>query len=224
MKTTLEPTDQTYSELQYAYAYYNEKLFGGQLPDCLITLQRKNRARGYYCRDSFTHQTTGENADEIALNPHYFALRRNDEVLSTLAHEMVHLKQYRFGQPGRGRYHNKQWADWMEGIGLCPSSTGKPGGNRTGDSMTHYIVSGGRFEVVTAQLLNQGFGLSWAEYVPDAAATDSGHDMPSVEVVATTGNRWKYTCPSCALNAWAKPHAALVCGDCDEDLISENDV
>jgi hypothetical protein len=28
----------------------------------------------------------------------------------------------------------------------------------------------------------------------------------------------KYTCPTCGQNAWAKPEASLVCGDCQEEM------
>ena len=41
----ITPTAQTYGELQFAYNYYNANLFAGQLPDCLITLQRKGLRR-----------------------------------------------------------------------------------------------------------------------------------------------------------------------------------
>ena len=96
----------------------------------------------------------------------------------------------------------------------------------TGQRQTRRVCrSGGRFEDVTAQLLKQGFGLSWAEYIPDIEATNNEQGTPAIDSPeATTGNRWKYTCPGCALNAWTKPHASLMCGECDEDMISENDI
>jgi hypothetical protein len=31
----------------------------------------------------------------------------------------------------------------------------------------------------------------------------------------------KYTCPTCEQNAWAKPDASLVCGECLERMISQ---
>ena len=33
------PTEQAYSELQHAYDVFNTRLFAGQLPPCLITMQ-----------------------------------------------------------------------------------------------------------------------------------------------------------------------------------------
>jgi hypothetical protein len=37
----MKPTQETYSALQTAYEHFNRELFGGALPECLITLQRK---------------------------------------------------------------------------------------------------------------------------------------------------------------------------------------
>jgi len=38
------------------------------------------------------------------------------------------------------------------------------------------------------------------------------------EAKAKKASKTKFTCPECGQNAWAKPDAALICGDCyDED-------
>jgi hypothetical protein len=34
-------------------------------------------------------------------------------------------------------------------------------------------------------------------------------------------SKTKYTCPLCDLNAWAKPDARLICGDCSEEMEAE---
>ena len=36
----------------------------------------------------------------------------------------------------------------MEAIGLMPSHSGKPGGKRTGQQMTHYILDGGSYDTL----------------------------------------------------------------------------
>ena len=48
--TTLCPTEETYAGFQKAYDFLNRKLFDGELPNCLITLQRRNRTYGYFSR------------------------------------------------------------------------------------------------------------------------------------------------------------------------------
>jgi predicted SprT family Zn-dependent metalloprotease len=160
--STAIPTLETAEQLQKAFDYLNSELFENKLPHCLITYQRRKSTYGYFAAERFGRED-GERTDEIALNPQHFAERTIEENLSTLAHEMVHLRQHHFGKPGRGRYHNKQWADMMEAIGLIPSSTGKEGGKRTGDHIGHYIKPGGLFAHAVEKLLATGFALTWRE-------------------------------------------------------------
>jgi len=167
-KIPTSPTQLAYGELQQAYDFFNQSLFGDRLPPCLITYQRKNRTYGYFSGDRWLG---GQKiADEVAMNPMHFPERSQAEVLSTLVHEMVHLEQYHFGQPNRSGYHNKQWAIWMERVGLIPSDTGEAGGKQTGQQMSHYIAPGGVFDKAFAELTRDGFRLSWT----DRAAEGSG--------------------------------------------------
>ncbi|WP_322097642.1 SprT-like domain-containing protein [Pelagibius sp. Alg239-R121] len=106
--------------------------------------------------------------DEIAMNPEFFGKERVIEVLQTLVHEMCHLWQHHFGNPGRGRYHNEEWADKMESIGLMPSSTGRPGGKRIGDRMNDYPIPGSAFLMVAKALLGEAFDIPWADRFSDA--------------------------------------------------------
>lgn len=39
---------------------------------------------------------------------------------------------------------------------------------------------------------------------------------------AKSASKTRYTCPSCELNAWAKPGARLACGECDEPMAAED--
>jgi hypothetical protein len=41
------PADGTYRAFQDAFAVFNDELFGGELPDCLITLQRTRRSKPF---------------------------------------------------------------------------------------------------------------------------------------------------------------------------------
>lgn len=160
------PTTETYAELQLAYEHFNKTLFDNRLPACLITLQREKRTYGYFSSNRFVARGSKIYTDEIALNPSYFGIRTVEETLSTLVHEMVHLDQQHNGKPGRGRYHNRQWADWMINIGLYPSSTGKEGGAMTGDCMSHYIVKNGAYEKACRSLITKEFTLSWVDRFP----------------------------------------------------------
>lgn len=161
--------------------------------------------------------------------------------MQTVVHEMVHFWQHHHGNPGRGRYHNNEGADKMEAVGLMPSSTGQPGGKRTGDSVADYPIEGGRFLAVCAELLTQDFRISWyGRFAPPAAqqvgqnsfgltmdlpdgaesvAALEGVDMAAVGTGGGDGagnksNRSKYTC-SFGVNLWGKPGLNIICGECE---------
>jgi transcription elongation factor Elf1 len=209
-------TTTEYGNFEQAFDYFNRELFDGKLSSCLITLQRKGRRTfGYYSADRFRHRARSEFTDEIALNPAKFEGRSDLEILSTLVHEMVHQFQRIRGNPGRGRYHNREWADMMIERGLIPSITGEPGGRQTGDSMSHYIREGGRFEQACQKLFATGFKLNWqsVEKSPrNGGKAKEGNGRAGT--AAASSGRDKFTCPKCGLNAWAKPSAALICGVC----------
>jgi hypothetical protein len=201
-----------YDSLAFAFDFYNNELWDGRLPLVMITLHRHPRAYGYYSPDRFGERVGDGKVSEIALNPAQFAGRSDAEILSTLVHEMAHLWQFSFGNPSRRGYHNHEWANEMKRIGLMPSDTGAEGGRRVGQAVSHWIVPGGDFDVLTRRLLGIGFHLTWQSVEPMISGT------PKPGGTTKTNTRAKYTCPVCKLNAWAKPGANLVCGDCEERM------
>jgi predicted SprT family Zn-dependent metalloprotease len=199
-------TTQEYKKLDAAFEFFNMRLFKGELPPCLITLNRHRRFYGYFSGGMFVSRISPSKVDEIALNPETFEGRTDKEILSTLVHEMVHLQQHHFGKPSRANYHNKQWADWMEEIGLMASKTGEPGGKKTGQGMTHYIIEGGPFECACdIWLKGEDVQIGFNSLKAGSSKSQSNSKV-------------KYSCPACGQNAWAKPGAFLKCGLCDEDM------
>jgi len=178
------PTDQAYSELQRAYDFYNQALFESRLPACLFTLQRQKRTFGYFSKERFGRRD-GSKTDEIAINPEYFGSAVLLEVFQTLVHEMVHLWQSHFGTPSRACYHNREWADKMQAIGLMPSSTGKLGGKKVGQHMSDYVISGGKFERVTNELRNSGFEITWFDRYPALTLAPTA-GLPGLSATSTT--------------------------------------
>jgi hypothetical protein len=87
----VDPTKTTYLSLIQAYEFLNTRLFLDRLPPCLVTLQRKANTRGYFAGARFATRDGLTTTDEIALNPSTFKERDTRCILSTLAHEMVHL-------------------------------------------------------------------------------------------------------------------------------------
>lgn len=239
------PTDELYDELKAAYQYFNHELFGSTLPGCLFTLQRKLHTYGYYSPSRFLKRDASNKTDEIALNPAFFAFRSVDETLSTLAHEMAHQWQIHFGNPSRNGYHNREWSDKMESIGLMPSQTGAPGGKRVGQQMTHYILENGAFQQVCNALLESKGMISWidkiAQNVSRVTLTSPGQDeeltgksegtTPDIDIPALTAlglstpvpgedkkTKIKYTCPGCGINVWGKAELKIGCLECDLPL------
>lgn len=210
----MKPTHETYSALQSAYEFFNRELFGGALPECLITLTRKEkRVYGYFWGQRFEEIGGTQKTDEIAMNPQHFKSRSVAQALSTLVHEMCHQWQAHHGTPSRSAYHNREWADKMESLGLMPSDTGQPGGKRTGQKVSHYIIPGGLFERVCAVILSDGFKLAWGEITAEMG-DDEGNGKGKT-------TRAKFTCPDCGANAWGKPDLSLICGDCMVPMVAE---
>ena len=226
-------TGRAYHGLDSAFRFFNATLFGGRLPDVVITMQRHKGSRGYFAGGRFadvamipTHgPATADGAkpaaaesalvDEIAMNPTQFQGRTTTEVLSTLVHEMTHVEQAHFGKPSRGGYHNAEWGTLMDRIGLTPTDTGEAGGKRTGQSVTHLIVAGGPFDRACAAFFKSGgtvtlYGDKWLSPADVAKVKKKG------------ASKTKYTCPCCGMNAWAKPDVRINCGECEEELEAES--
>lgn len=207
------PTVDVYGALLAAFSFYNEELFGGILPPCLITLQRRRGAYGYFCGNRFAE--TGNAAaltSEIAINPALMAGRTDEENFGTFVHEMTHHWQFYFSSyPSRRldarAYHDREWAAKMEEIGLIPSDTGQPGGARTGMRVSHYIQDGGAFQQATAELLATGLTLKWAD-ADQSKRQDGNRDTGKKR----DQSKRKFTCTKCRQNAWANHNSRLLCG------------
>lgn len=197
-------TAQTYNNLDEAYAFFNKRFFGGTLPSVAITLTRSKKFYGFFQPNSFRQRNNAKPIGEIALNPDAFLTRNNEDVLSTLLHEMVHVWQENFGKTSRSSYHNKQFATKMAEVGLICSSTGQAGGKTTGQKMSHYINPDGEF----AHMLKAGYF--------SKSVVDYGSSQFTAEPKPRKVSKVKYTCPNCNQNAWAKPNTKLICGNCYE--------
>ena len=160
-----EPTIETYKALLYAFKYFNQALFNGELPAVVFTYHRQNRVMGYASFERWIDDK-GNYVDELAINPEYFAKYPLLEICQTLVHEMVHIWQTRFGKPSRRNYHNTEWANMMESIGLMPSHNGRPDGKKTGESMMDYVLVDGKFLQACVVLKRKGFFIPLKDRFP----------------------------------------------------------
>jgi|GEM_PF-391099 len=218
------------------YKIMNRCLFGGQLPNCMITLERRGRAFGYFRPNSFKNRE-GEIAHQIAMNPEQFEPYGDLEAFQTLAHEMCHLWRQLFGPrnkdgcTGTRGYHCGVWGGKMESIGLMPSNTGKPGGKKTGYQMMDYIIEGGKFDLLSRELLEKGMHVEWRDATRSITKTNEAEpdfldEVGVAQSAQSSGvygygqkpkrqSRAKFVCPSCDLKAYARPGARLLCMDCN---------
>jgi predicted SprT family Zn-dependent metalloprotease len=204
------PTAASAQALQTAYDFFNKKLFDGKLPPCILLLHRKRNANGYFWAERFADRADKTKLDEIAINPSEMRGRDDRAVLSTLVHEMCHLEQQHFGKAPKGNYHDKQWGEMMDRVGLTPTSTGKPGGKRTGAKVTHLIVDGGPFDVACKALLKTGLTLPYME----RNFTKAEKARAKVKRASKT----KFVCPDCDQACWGKPTLQVICADCMEPM------
>ena len=197
-------TKTQYILLDTLYDYYNKELFEGKLNDCMITTSRKKSANGFFSPESWKKKSENNlNLHEISINPDYLD-REDEEWQSTLVHEMVHLRQKDFGKPSRNNYHNREWGDKMESLGLMPSNTGKPDGKKTGQGMTHYIISDGLFIKAFNRLSEKNIKYT-SSLIPGGLAKASRA-------------KTKYMCP-CGNKVWGKPELIVICGVCKNKFL-----
>jgi hypothetical protein len=204
-------TEAEYSGLQQAYGFMNTALFGGELPDVLITLQRQANSKGYFSAGSFAWRSSDglDRQHELALNPDAFIDRTDEEIVSTLVHEQVHCWEVVNGTAPKRHYHNRAWAAKMIAVGLMPSSTGAVDGKITGVRMTHYILPDGPFAKAFAELAVTGWKLN----------------LQSAPVLGREGGRaskTKFTCTGCGQNVWGKPDTAVACWRCIAKTLPAN--
>jgi predicted SprT family Zn-dependent metalloprotease len=171
-------------------------LFDDELPEVYFVLQRKRGALGYFWADQWREIEGKDKVHELALTPDNLS-RPPLEVLGTLAHELAHLWQEVHGKPGADGYHNKEWADKMEEIGLepyCVTDEGK----RTGKRCSHNIPEEGNFREVADEILADGWKLDYAA-------------VPNIAKSKTT-RKVSYKC-ECA-TVYGKPGLNIECQDC----------
>lgn len=237
-----------YDQLKTAFDFFNAELFGGGLPECILTVQREKQTMGYFSPFRWSNME-GKIAHELAINPAYFAGHPLLEIFQTLVHEQCHLWQQEFGKPSRSCYHNREWADKMVSIGLIPTDTGFPGGKQIGQKISDYAEPGGLFEKACLKLVEQGFFISWVDrrvaetsILVNTSEIEVGEELNTdtntlTEILNTkvsskitefetvkanfSPTRDKYSCPKCHINVWGKPNLKIVCGKCRTVLIAQ---
>ncbi|MGP5059458.1 hypothetical protein ACTXIV_12240 [Psychrobacter celer] len=153
--TSKNPTLDFYGHLDDAFVFFNDRLFDGALPKIMFELTNKKQVAGLFKAASW-QATDGVYVHSIAINPQIIVQSTPLVIYITLVKEMVHLWQKTYGKASRPGYHNTEWGDKMESIGLMPSSTGLPGGKKVGQKMSSYLIAGGAFEAAAVDFFLEG--------------------------------------------------------------------
>jgi len=64
----------------------------------------------------------------------------------------------------------------------------------------------------------KGLGGLYATLPPVLSGEPTGNEAVAAK---KRSSKTKYTCPACGLNAWAKPEAKLICGECVVPLLAD---
>lgn len=220
--STPHPTQMLYNPLMIAFQFFNREFWNGVLTDPVFIISRSRNTRGHYGEDFWCTEKGDRTYCEIAINIQNQMGRTVEEMLSTLVHEMCHQWQAECGTPPSKAYHDRQWADEMERVGLMPSHTGEPGGKRTGRGMTHYILEGGAFQQACRRLVETTKIIELFDGSSGILWTDVNEADPLKRVIvppktAVKGKhkaaKTKYTC-GCGQNLWGKPGLQVQCSLC----------
>lgn len=237
------PTADLYGQLQWLTDHFNRALFEARLPTTILTLQRSAHSAGHLSKSRWRH-ANGESASELALNPTYFSNRPLLALCQTIVHELCHLWQQINGHASRPGYHNIEWAEKMEQIGLMPSSTGRPGGAKTGQKMADYPMQDGAFLRACEELIAAKFALRWVDQgrisitdyrsmldtdfevagqISDRLLTPlcdlfPNISAPSVRLTNSRKIKSRYRCPTCYAKTWGKQGLKIICGDCSKEF------
>lgn len=206
--TIKTPTDELWESYQVLFNWFNAQLFDNLLQPCVLNFSTKATVYGFFAANRWQKEE-GITAHEISLNPDLLN-HSIDDISSTLVRQMVHLWQYQFGHPpSKPGYHNMQWAEKMEDLGLIPSDTRQPEGKKTGFKMAHYIQEGSDFEKALVAIKEMS-----SDYFPWKGAADI---KPT-----KTNSKIKYNCPHCGANVWGTDGLEIVCQTNKCDVLMES--
>ncbi|MEM7757939.1 MAG: SprT-like domain-containing protein [Cyanobacteria bacterium P01_A01_bin.40] len=201
--STKTPTQELWESYEAAFDFFNQMLFDGELPQCVLNFSCKGRANGAFTPARWEKQIQGAKAKtshEISLNP---ALLQQsiDQIMSVLVRLMVHLWQYQQGTASDHQgYHNRYWSEKMAEIGLPATHDGTIEGRKSGYKMQHWIKPEGKFAQALKEMPQNYF--PWQGEV-----SLKKHHPPA---------RIKYICPVCNNVVMAGKNRKMLCIQTEE--------
>lgn len=209
----LPPTEDQYHSLESAFNYFNDVLFQGSLPPCILNFDRRVGACGGFKIDAWEkkQEMCDELKHEVSINPKF--LKGTDkQIMAVLVHTMSHLFQFEFGSPSRAFYHNREFALIMDSIGLPTQGFNCANEIRTGQNVSCDILTGGLFDLAFDSMPSE-YLLPWK-----INSLYSKNDNDSK--ISVGKNKVTYFCSCCDSRVWGKPGLTIFCGDCNTVFLS----
>lgn len=187
----------------------NAEYFDGELVRPTITIQSTPRAYGHFSLRSDTWVSQLGSFHEINLGAGTIA-RPIEEVVCTMAHEMVHYYNFVHGIQDcsrGGTYHNKRFRDACLCRDMNVTHSDKYGFSHTspGDGLLEFVLRNDLTDILLSRNEWMTFRVGGGTGTHDG----SGGSLP----VKTSGSR-KYVCPCCGLSVRATKAVRIACIEC----------
>lgn len=207
-------------ELHEAFYNFNKKLFSNMLPEPAILIQNKGNKKNLlgWCSISPIWYNNVENEKKYEINIVAEYLNRDKyEIMSTLLHEMIHLHNMVNGIKDTTRnytYHNKNFKYGAEAHGLIVTHD-----KRLGWSFTKLSESTKRL-VDSFDIKEEAFYLARKDF--SITGSPIRWDDEGEEIKKKSSSK-KYVCPSCGIIVRATKDVNILCIDCDDELVLEDE-
>lgn len=211
-------TSRTAGQLEKMFRMLNDRFFGGELEEPVITLKKTPNAYG--------HITCGkvwnvgeEHRYEINLGTNTLA-RPIEETTATLLHEICHLYNIMHGIQDCSRnntYHNKKFKACAESHGLECHYDERIGWSHTTPNLEllDFIQEQGWQDIMMNE---EYYGYSRPKPPTPTATTTTGTGTAPTETRKPSSTR-KYQCPKCKNSCRATKNINIMCMDCNTQMI-----
>lgn len=208
-------TSRLAGQLEKLFRMLNDDFFNGQLETPVITIQSTPRAYGHYSVAPIWSVNGEELKHEINIGAG--TLDRDIEyTVATLLHEMCHFYDDTILNikdcSRNGTYHNKQFKETAESVGLIVTKSDKYGYAHTApsDSLIEWIIDNDIQEIKLNRNEFSGIRVTGGKNTGNT----TGAKPPK-----TNSHSTKYTCPCCGTSVRATKKVRVICADCMELMI-----
>ena len=214
MKETVK-TSRTAGYLEKIFRTLNAYYFGNEIEEPVITIQSTPKAYGHVTvGKTWTKGPNGELRRELNIGAGTLA-RPIENVVATMLHEMVHLKnlQDNIQDCSRGgAYHNKRFKELAEKVDLSVSHDTKYGWTITEptEALMEFILEQGWSEIS----MNRNEGLTFTGIPVKGPSPGALTKTPGIK-----GNSRKLECPGCHNSVRATKKVNIICADCMQMMI-----